>query len=251
MNETGRETLLWKACSEQIRLQVGRFGGLDTKGGIILGFVAAALGGILSQLIRAASERPEWFANWSRLRGISFVLGVSLTLGMIFLLLAACFAVCVLWPRNISMGSDLDWVRAEMESALQEQRDSGDSVKKFEAPYAEELAMLQSWKANKHSIDTKATWVGRCSACVGAAVIFLVLSGGLIVVEGVRSSRRQSPALPAEQSLSSPNRPASDSTGKPPLGGAANHRSPLQSPSRSLQKPPLKTSVPTSSRNQN
>ena len=157
MNETGRETLLWKACSEQIRLQVGRFGGLDTKGGIILGFVAAALGGILSQLIRAASERPEWFANWSRLRGISFVLGVSLTLGMIFLLLAACFAVCVLWPRNISMGSDLDWVRAEMESALQEQRDSGDSVKKFEAPYAEELAMLQS-----HMGWTVLRLCGRC-----------------------------------------------------------------------------------------
>jgi len=246
MNQTGRETLLRRACSEQIRLQVDRFGGLDTKAGVLLGFVAAALAGIVGKLTQVASERPDWFASWSKLSWVSFAFAASLVLGVILFLVAACFAVSVLWPRVISMGSDLHEVRQEMEGALQEQRDTDDSIKKFEAPYAEELAMLRSWGANKHSMDAKARWVGWCAVCVGLAVIFLTMSGGLIMVEAVRNLGRQSLAGSAKESSSPPIRPISDSAGKPtPCVGPADHAPLVQSAPGPSKKTPSKTSIAT------
>jgi hypothetical protein len=170
------ESLVWRSCSEQLHTQIERFVGLDTKAGILVGFVAAALAEIIGALIIVSAEHPAWFAR----------LGIGITMltfapGIISIILVAYFAVRALRPQELSMGSDLENLLNDLNAT----KDPEHEITKFEAGYAAEMALLEARKKNEASLRQKAKWVGRCAICVGMAVIVLALSALLIIGEAV------------------------------------------------------------------
>jgi hypothetical protein len=165
--------LLRKACSEQIGSQVQRFGGLDTKAGILLGFVAAALSQVLGKLIDA-SQQPGWFARWHDTAIIGYLFGGMMILGLLLLLCSAGCAVMVLLPRSMSTGSDLNQI-----TAMGYEQD--ECVKHFDSPYVEEFALLEAWKNNRNLIQSKAWWLARSAIGLGAAILSFTIAAGCII----------------------------------------------------------------------
>jgi hypothetical protein len=175
-------TLLWESCSEQVKLQVELFTSLDSKAGILIGFVAAALGEILAALIISADEHGSALSQLPRAGEATFVLSI------VCIVVATCSAVIVLWPRKIHTGIDIDKTRKAMKAAEDEKRDSalGEEVRKVEAGYKAERALVEACWQNEITISRKARGVLICAASVGLAVILLCASVvSLVFVNGI------------------------------------------------------------------
>lgn len=169
------DTLLRKACSDQIGSQVQRFGGLDTKAGILLGFVAAALSQVLGKLIDA-SQQPGWFGRWHNTAIIGYLFGGMMILGLLLLLCSAGCAVMVLLPRSMSTGSDLNQIILAAKD-----QDLDECVQRFDSPYVEEFALLEAWGNNRNLIQRKAWWLARSAIGLGAAILSFTISAGCII----------------------------------------------------------------------
>jgi len=177
-----RETLLWKACSEQVRMQLERFTSLDSKAGILIGFIAAALGEILGALILVTAEHSTWFGHLT----IS-VATVTFVTGMASIALAASFSVLILWPRPF-VGVDFGVILQDMKDATTEDRNGEEEVMKFQARYAAEKNLLSVWRTNEESIVKKLRWVRPLALFIGIGVICLSISAIAILVEGAQGA---------------------------------------------------------------
>jgi len=175
MDGSRTDTLLRKACSEQIGSQVQRYGGLDTKAGILLGFVAAGLSQVLGKLIDA-SQQPGWFASWHDTAIIGDFFGGMMILGLLLLLCSAGCAVMVLLPRSMSTGSDLNKTILHAKD-----RDQEECVQQFDSPFEEEFALLEAWKINRDLIQRKAWWLARSAIGLGFAILSFTIAAGCII----------------------------------------------------------------------
>jgi len=187
-------TLLRTSCTRQVRLQVLRFIGLDSKAGILVGFVAAALAEIVGALIIVSAEHPAWFS----ILGFWAVLATFAPSILAIMAVVGC-AWHALRPHHISMGTNFKEYVEQFKSAS----DPKAQVRKFAAGYAAEVALMEAWIENEASLEVKAKWVGRCAFCAGSAVVLLSLTAVAIIRETIlytpvsqsaSETRRESPS---------------------------------------------------------
>ncbi len=139
---------LWEAGLEATRNQAGLLVGLETKAGILVGFVAASLAEIIGALLLGAAEHAGWFVdlNWWA-KGF-------LGSGLLSALAAFAIGVWALRPHEWSPGLDFDAQLKKLKTAQKTQdKDAEENVIiHFESGFAKQLALLDSWDKNRDAL---------------------------------------------------------------------------------------------------
>jgi len=230
---------LWEAGIEVTRNQTGLLVGLDTKTGILVGFVAASLAEIIGALFVVATENPRWFVelNWWPKGFLGF--------GLLLALAAFVSGLWAMRPLERSPGFDFEAELKKLRTAqkIQDKVAEENVIVHFESGYAKQIALLESWEKNRDALRSKGALVWRCTALVLVSIVFLTV-GAVWAVSVKSPTPGSTPASSSSQKLPTSVAPqAPQSTQKKAQGEPA-------SPSALTVKVPVER-VPTPNRLQN